>query len=138
MKKLGLAVALAVSMSTAWARDVSQLSDPIVAYAGVIGKNADALELTPEQRQKHQDWVATAQPKRMALEDRVIAARTELRDMINSGAPKAKRMKLARQIGTMESQLLMLRSNCTDYWRRELTSAQFEKLLSLSQIKPSK
>lgn len=138
MKKLLLALALGVSMSAAWARDVSQLSDPIVAYAGVIGKNADALELTPQQRQKHKDWVATAQPKRMALEDRVIVARTQLRDMINSGAPKAQRMTLARQIGRMESELLMLRSNCTDYWRRELTPEQFAKLLSLAQANTAK
>lgn len=137
MKKTWLAVALAVSVSAAWARDVSQLSDPIVAYAGVIGKNTDALELTPQQRQKYKDWVATAQPKRMALEDQVIVARAQLRDMINSGAPKAQRMRLARQIGTMESQLLMLRSNCTDYWRRELTAEQFAKLLSLSQANKS-
>ena len=138
MKKLWLAVALSVLMSAAWGRDVSQLSDPIVAYAGVIGKNADALELTAQQRQKHRDWVATAQPKRMALEDRVIVARAQLRDMINGGAPKAQRMKLARQIGRMESELLMLRSNCTDYWRGELTPEQFAKLLSLAQANTAK
>ena len=46
MNKFVLILALMVGAGVAQARDVAQLSDPIVAYVGVIAKNADALALT--------------------------------------------------------------------------------------------
>ena len=107
MNKFLLAMTLLLGMNMASARDVSELSDPIVAYVGVIAKNADTLALTDAQKAELKSWKAVAQPKREAMEDQVVQARAQLRDMINSGAPKIKRVQLANKIGKMEAQLMM-------------------------------
>ena len=132
MKKMLFAMALILSMNAVSARDVSELSDPIVAYVGVIAKNADALALTDTQKEELKAWKSTAQPKREALEDEIVAARAELRTMIITDAPKVKRLKLANKIGKMETQLIMLRSNCVDAWRKKLSPEQFAKVVELT------
>ena len=43
MNKLLLVMTLILGMNMASARDVSELSDPIVAYVGVIAKHANTL-----------------------------------------------------------------------------------------------
>ena len=133
MNKLLLVMTLILGMNMASARDVSELSDPIVAYVGVIAKNADTLALTDAQKAELKSWKAVAQPKREAMEDQVVQARAQLRDMINSGAPKIKRVQLANKIGKMEAQLMMLRSNCTDHWRKVLTPKQFGTVVELAK-----
>lgn len=133
MNKFVLILALMVGAGVAQARDVAQLSDPIVAYVGVIVKNAEALALTDQQKSELKAWKATAQPKREALEDKVVVARTQLREMIITGAPKTQRMKLAKKIGVMETQLIMLRSNCVDAWRKKLTPEQFAKVVQMAK-----
>ena len=138
MNKLLLVLTLMMGAGLVQARDVSELSDPIVAHVGVITKNADTLALTDTQRSELKTWKATAQPKREALEDKVVAMRAQLREMINVGAPKAKRVQLAHKIGQMETQLIMLRSNCTDHWRKVLSTEQFTKLIAITQAATAK
>lgn len=133
MNKLLLVMTLILGMDMASARDVSELSDPIVAYVGVIAKHANTLALTDVQQAELKSWKAVAQPKREAMEDKVVQVRTQLRDMINTGAPKIKRVQLANKIGRMEAQLVMLRSNCTDHWRKVLTPEQFGTVVELAK-----
>ena len=127
---------LALVVSTANAqedkRDVSELSTPIVMLTPVVAKNAEALELDTEQQVALEDWLANSPAVREALEDRVIAQRGELREMTLEGADTQARAEKAAYIGQLESELLMMRSNCTDYWRNVLNEAQFAKVLELA------
>jgi hypothetical protein len=110
-----------------------ELSEPIVLYTPILLKQADALQLTAEQRQKVQDWVAEMPAKREAVEAQVLALRQDLRSAIAEGAPAADRLFLAKEIGPLETELLMIRSRCADYWREALTSEQFSLLKALAK-----
>lgn len=110
-----------------------ELSKPIVLYTPILLKQAEALQLTPEQRQKVQAWVAEMPAKREAVEAQVLALRQDLRSAIEDGAPEAERLALAQEIGALETKLLMMRSRCVDYWREALTPEQFTLLKTLAK-----
>jgi len=127
---------LSLSVSTANAedakRDVAELSTPIVMLTPVVAKNAQELELNAEQQAALDDWLANSPAVREALEDRVIVQRGELRNMILEGADPQARAEKAAYIGQLESELLMMRSNCTDHWRDVLNEEQFARVLELA------
>ncbi|TVM07360.1 MAG: hypothetical protein FMJ08_03330 [Halomonas sp.] len=127
---------LSLSVSTANAedakRDVAELSTPIVMLTPVVAKNAQELELNAEQQAALEDWLASSPAVREALEDRVIAQRGELRSMILTGADPQARAEKAAYIGQLESELLMMRSNCADHWRNVLSEEQFARVLELA------
>lgn len=127
---LGVSVATAQTVSDS--RDVSELSSPIVMLTPAIARNADRLQLDSEQRSALQDWMAKSPAVREVLEDRVVAQRNELRQMILSGADMEARTEKAALIGQLESELLMMRSNCVEYWREILTEEQFAQALQLA------
>jgi Spy/CpxP family protein refolding chaperone len=133
MKKLIVSAVMAGFAATAaLAGPQSELSKPVVAYTPIIGKNADLLGLTPDQRANLQTWKATMPAKRQAVEAKAIELRAQLRQAINDGAPVEQRQALADQIGAVESQLVMMRSNCVDHWRSVLTPEQFAKVIELA------
>ncbi|MBS0125927.1 Spy/CpxP family protein refolding chaperone [Thetidibacter halocola] len=132
MKHFFLASAFALAASTAFAAMPGELSDPIVAFTPVIAKNADTLELTETQRADLKAWLETMPAQREALQNEAVAARAALRDAIVAGAPAAERQSLADAVGKLETQLVMMRSDCTDHWRAVLTEAQFAKMLELA------
>lgn len=136
MKQTLLTAALILASATApFAQQGAkrELSAPIVVLTSVVAKNADALELTDAQRADLKAWIATMPAKRKAVEAEAIATRAALRAAIIAGAPQAERDTLAAQIGGYETQLVMMRSNCTDHWRETLTADQFAQLLALAQ-----
>ena len=113
----------------------SELSRPIVMFTPVVAKNADALNLTAEQRADVRNWIATMPAKRKAIEAEAIAARAALREAIIAGAPQAERQQLAEAVGALEVRLVMARSACTDHWRAVLSEDQFKQMLDLAQAK---
>ncbi|WP_301583878.1 hypothetical protein [Halomonas alkaliantarctica] len=127
---LGVSVATAQTVSDS--RDVSELSSPIVMLTPVIARNADHLQLDSEQRSALKDWMAKCPAEREALEDLVVAQRNELRQMILSGANTGVRTEKAAFIGQLESDLLMMRSSCVEYWRETLNEEQFAQALQLA------
>ncbi len=133
MKKFLLGTAVALAFATpSFAQDTSELSTPIVVFTPVIMKNVEALALTEAQRSDLEQWVATKAPERQAVEAEAVATRATLRDAIIAGAPVAERQALAETVGALETKLVMMRSDCTDYWRGALTDEQFAKLLELA------
>ena len=117
------------------ARDVSELSSPLMTLTPIIAKNADALALSAAQRQVLKDWVATAPAKRNAVEDAAVAARAVLRQASIDGAPEAERIKLAKKVGELEAELVLIRSNCIAHWQQHLNAAQYAKALALAGVK---
>ncbi|MDF1620884.1 Spy/CpxP family protein refolding chaperone [Pseudothioclava nitratireducens] len=111
------------------------LSAPVVMLTGVIAKNADALELDETQRAAVKEWVATMPGKRQAYEAETADLRAQLRAAIIANAPAEERQALADQIGAHETQLVMMRSNCVDNWRKVLSPEQFDKALELAKLK---
>lgn len=136
MKKTLLTAALILASATApfaqQAAKRTELSAPIVVLTPVVAKNADALNLTEAQRADLQNWIATMPAKRKAVEADAITARAALRDAIVSGAPQTEREELAATVGAFETQLVLMRSACTDYWRATLTKDQFAQLLAIA------
>lgn len=133
MRKLIVSAALVCGLATAaFAGPNPELSDPIVVLTSVIGKNADALALTEDQRANLKAWVSTMPAQRQIVEDQAVQTRAKLRQAILDGAPVEDRQALADQIGALETQLVMMRSNCVDHWRAVLTPEQFAKALELA------
>jgi len=130
MKKLLLSAAAAIALSGA--AHANELSKPIVAFTPIVAKNADTLALNAEQKVALKEWLAVMPKNRKAIEARALDARAELRMAINTGAPSAEREVIATRIGDIETELLMMRSKCTDHWREVLTEAQFAKVLDLA------
>jgi copper(I)-binding protein len=122
-------------MAAKAARDVSELSSPLMTLTPIIGKNADVLELSAAQRQILKDWVATAPAKRNAVEDAAVAARAALRQASIDGAPEAERSRLAKKVGELEAELVLIRSNCIAHWQRHLNAVQYAKALELAGVK---
>lgn len=112
-----------------------ELSAPIVRLTPVIKKNADALELTTEQRADLQGWLSTMPAKRKALEAEALQARAALRSAILTGAPEAERAALAQRVGDYEVKLVTMRGKCVDHWRAVLNADQFAQALSILQGK---
>lgn len=129
-----LALAIGSQATLAADRDVSELSTPIVVLTPAVARNADSLNLDETQRKAVQEWLANSPAVREALEDRVVQARAELRDMILHNASIEAREGQAAAIGDMEAQLLMMRSNCVDHWRSVLDEQQFAQALELAGL----
>ncbi|NDL68972.1 hypothetical protein [Vreelandella alkaliphila] len=129
-----LGVSAATAQTVSESRDVSELSSPIVLLTPVVARNADHLQLDIDQRSALQDWMAKSPAVREALEDLVVAQRNELRQMILSGADIEARTEKAAYIGQLESELLMMRSSCVEYWRETLNEEQFAQALQLADI----
>ncbi|WP_253445371.1 hypothetical protein [Halomonas sp. Y3] len=129
-----LALAFASHATVAAERDVSELSSPIVLLTPAVARNADQLSLNETQREAVQEWMATSPAVREALEDRVVAARAELREMIVQGEERAKREEKAAAIGELEAELLLMRSDCADHWRSVLDEEQFAQALELAGL----
>jgi len=142
LKKLVLTTAFAAMISLSVSavnaqeakRDVSELSTPIVMLTPIVAKNAEQLALNAEQLTALEDWLANSPAIREALEDRVVAQRAELREMIFNGVESETRAEKAAYIGQLESELLMMRSSCTDHWRNVLNEEQFAKVLELAGV----
>lgn len=136
MKKLLISTALTLAMAlpatAQQAQKMREISTPIVAFTPVIAKNADALNLTEDQRVILKDWLATMPAKRKALEAETVSARAELRSAIIQGAPQDERQALAEKVGEMETKLVMMRSACTDHWRGVLSADQFAQMLDIA------
>ena len=129
-----LALAFASHATVAAERDVSELSSPIVLLTPAVARNADQLDLDETQREAVQEWMATSPAVREALEDQVVAARAELRQMIVQGDAREQREEQAAAIGAMEAELLLMRSDCADHWRDVLDDEQFAQALELAGL----
>lgn len=134
IKTLALILAIATGLGAhqAQASDTGGLSDPIIRLTGVIVKNADALDLTPNQRADLKAWIESKPAKRKALEADARGKRAQLRAAIIDGAERADRQALAQELGVLETRLVMMRSDCVDHWRATLTQDQFAQALELA------
>lgn len=128
--KLLTAAILGLSLATAplYAAPSRELSEPIVELMPIVKKMTPQLKLSTEQQAKLKTWMETAPAKRQAVEAETLEMRQQLRAAILSGASDAVRQDLLGQIGQKETQLLTLRSKCTDYLRELLTPEQFTQV----------
>ncbi|MFY0989755.1 hypothetical protein [Halomonas sp. C05BenzN] len=131
---LALALALGSQATIAAERDVSELSTPVVVLTPAVARNADSLDLDETQREAVKEWLASSPAIREAHEDRMVAARAELREMILNNASSEAREAQAAAIGKMEAELLLMRSNCVDHWRGVLDERQFAQALELAGL----
>ena len=129
MKKLIIALALTVIASTATARDISELSSPIVLLTPAVAQNQEALQLNASQRAEVRDWMSRMPAKRGAQEDKAIEARAALRTAIINDEPQETLEALATEVGSMETQLLLMRAHCVNHWREVLNEEQFAQAL---------
>ncbi len=128
--KLLTAALLGLSLATTplYASQSRELSEPIVELMPVVKKLTPELKLSAEQQAKLKTWMETAPAKRQAVEAEALEMRKQLRAAILSGADDAVRQDLLNQVGQKETQLLTLRSKCTDFLRELLTPAQFTQV----------
>jgi len=128
--KLLTAAILGLSLVTAplYAAPARELSEPIVELMPVVKKLTPELKLSAEQQAKLKTWMETAPAKRQAVEAEALEMRKQLRAAILSGADDAVRQDLLNQVGQKETQLLTLRSKCTDFLRELLTPEQFTQV----------
>jgi len=134
IKTLALILAIAAGLGAhhANAGDTGELSAPIIRLTKAIAQNADALELTADQRTSLKAWIDTMPEKRQALEADAGGKRAQLRAAIIDNAPRTDRQALAQELGVLETRLVMMRSDCVDHWRATLTAEQFAQALELA------
>lgn len=135
MKRIAIVMFALLLGSNVLARDVSELSSPILMLTPVVKKHADVLQLNADQRRVLKEWLATAPGKRMAVEDEAVRIRAALRQASIDGAPEPERLALAQQLGELETQMLKMRSDCINHWRQTLSSEQYAKALELAGVK---
>ena len=131
---LAMVLPLAAAAQEPFDAQKAGLSQPVIAVTMALAQNADALQLTDEQRGAVKAWMDEMPAKRIAVERETVAMRTELRQMIAAGAPVAEREALATRIGAKETEMAMMRSACVDHWRSVLTPEQFAELLRLAGV----
>lgn len=132
MNKVIIALALTVITSTATARDISELSSPIVLLTPAIAQNQDALQLNASQRAELRKWMSHMPAQRGAQEDKALEARAALRTAIINNEPQETLEALAAEVGSMEKQLLLMRAHCANHWREVLNEEQFAQALKLA------
>ena len=134
IKTLALILAIVTGFSAhqAQASDTGELSTPIIRLTKMIAQNADALDLTADQRSDLKAWIDTMPAKRHALEADARGKRAQLRAAILDNAPRSERQALAQELGVLETRLVMMRSDCVDHWRATLTTDQFAQALDLA------
>ena len=131
---LALALPMAATAQEPFNAQEAGLSQPVIMLTPTVAQNADALQLTDEQRAAVMAWMETGPVNRIAQEQAAVALREQLRQQIVAGAPVEERQALARQIGDIEAALVMMRSACVDHWRTVLTPDQFAEALRLAGI----
>jgi len=134
IKTLALILAIATGLGAhqAHASDKGELSKPVIRLTKVIAQNADALELTADQRTDLKAWLESKPAQRQALEADARGKRAQLRAAIIDNAPRADRQALAQDIGVLETRLVMMRSDCVDHWRATLSQEQFAKAMDFA------
>ncbi|HKK86703.1 MAG TPA: hypothetical protein VJ942_14395 [Roseovarius sp.] len=134
IKTLALILAIATGLGAhqAHASGTGELSKPVIRLTKVIAQNADALELTADQRTDLKAWLESKPAQRQALEADARGKRAQLRAAIIDNAPRADRQALAQDIGVLETRLVMMRSDCVDHWRATLSQEQFAKAMDFA------
>ncbi|TVQ74201.1 MAG: hypothetical protein EA373_00435 [Oceanospirillales bacterium] len=132
MKKLLIALAICSATSTAMARDISELSSPLVLLTPAVAQNQDALNLNDSQRAEVKNWMAAMPAQRGAVEDKAVEVRAALRNAIIANESQETLDALAAEIGSLETQLVLMRANCVNHWREVLDADQFEQALGLA------
>lgn len=132
MKKLLIALALCTATSTAMARDISELSSPLVLLTPAVAQNQDALNLDDTQRAAVKNWMDNMPAQRGAVEDKAVEIRAALRNAILANEPQEALDELASEIGALETQLVLMRASCVNHWRDVLDADQFEQALGLA------
>jgi hypothetical protein len=132
MKKLLIALAICSATSTAMARDISELSSPLVLLTPAVAQNQDALNLNDSQRAEVKSWMSAMPAQRGAVEDKAVEIRAALRNAIIANESQETLDALAAEIGSLETQLVLMRANCVNHWREVLDADQFEQALGLA------
>ena len=127
-----LAIATGLGAHQAHASGTGELSKPVIRLTKVIAQNADALELTADQRTDLKAWLESKPAQRQALEADARGKRAQLRAAIIDNAPRADRQALAQDIGVLETRLVMMRSDCVDHWRATLSQEQFAQAMDFA------
>jgi hypothetical protein len=114
------------------AADPCELPDPIISFIPVLIEHSDTLGLTEDQRalvaMSHTGMCASVR----AVDAEIVQIRADLRRGIIEGSPVAERKAQAETIGALQARSLMLRSNCADHWRANLSPEQFSRMIALA------
>ncbi|WP_151669979.1 hypothetical protein [Nitrincola schmidtii] len=132
MKKLLIALAICTASSTAMSRDISELSSPLMLLTPAVAQNQDAFNLNDLQREAVKNWMASMPSQRGVVEDKAVEVRAALRSAIIANESQEVLDSLAAEIGSLETQLVLMRANCVNHWRDVLNADQFEQALGLA------
>ena len=132
MKKILVALAICTVSSTAMSRDISELSSPLMLLTPAVAQNQDALNLNDSQREAVKNWMAAMPSQRGVVEDKAVEVRAALRSAIIANESQEVLDSLAAEIGSLETQLVLMRANCVNHWRDVLNADQFEQALGLA------
>lgn len=132
MRVVGFVLVAMAASGHAALGDSCELSEPIVDFIPVLIEHADELHLTAEQRNLVTVTLTGLCATVRSIENEILQIREDLRQGIVDGTPVEDRQALAETIGVLETRLLMLRSDCVDYWRAHLSAEQFEQMVGLA------
>ena len=126
---LGLAFAFPLSTNAAQAAG-PQLAEPVVQLMPQVKKLRAELNLNEAQARAIDNWIASAPPKRKALEAQARALRAEMREAILNNAERLQREDIKARIVEAEKRLIEMRALCTRMLRNTLNAEQFAKVVA--------
>lgn len=131
---LGLAFAFPLSTNAAQAAPEfvtgPQLAEPVVQLMPQVKKLRAELNLNEAQARAIDNWIASAPPKRKALEAQARALRAEMREAILNNAERLQREDIKARIVEAEKRLIEMRALCTRMLRNTLNAEQFAKVVA--------
>lgn len=104
---------------------------PVVELMPLTMRYEVDLKLTPEQIKSLDDYRKQAMPSRVAVQQKIIDLRGQLRIALLDNKPEADRDALMKQIADAEVQHFKGRERCVEHLRQLLNAEQFAQLRKL-------
>ena len=104
---------------------------PVVELMPLTMRYEVDLKLTPEQIKSLDDYRKQAMPSRVAVQQKIIELRGQLRIALLDNKPEADRDALMKQIADAEVQHFKGRERCVEHLRQLLNAEQFAQLRKL-------
>lgn len=108
----------------------TELAAPIIALMPHVKALRAELNLSAEQNQTIDAWLAEAPAKRQSLEKETVAVRAQLRNALLERAPRTEREALKTTLAEQEKRLTEMRSLCARMLYKTLDSEQYAKVVA--------
>lgn len=107
--------------------------NPVPNYMQVINKDADALELTAEQKSNFDTWNSEHHPQMMEMANKIIALEKEIYEEALQNASEETILEKIDEIAKLKNDIVSTKTACRDMVVKTLEPGQWSKLVEKSK-----